>query len=212
MTTAIIILVIVLLLGLGGGAGAWFIFRRRRVTRRKEPATQTTPKKDILPFHWSYIILPVAILLLSIILSAYFYRLLPHEVAYYFKDDGTPDKWLSREMMLVWGLIPQIFLTLLAGTLTWGVTKLGPLFKQIENTLIKPEGILLFMGNIIALPQIVLCFVMFDIFSYNSYQTHIIPMQVFLLAILGLATISLGVFLTFALSKARQQATPQSKD
>ena len=45
-----------------------------------------------LTFRWSYIILPVVILLLSIILVAYFYQRLPAEVGYQFKPDGLPDR------------------------------------------------------------------------------------------------------------------------
>jgi len=61
------------------------------------------------------------------------------------------------------------------------------------------------MGNMVALPQIVLCFAMLDIFSYNLYQAHIMPMWLFLLIILGLATIGLGLFLVFTFSKAKRQ-------
>ena len=48
-----------------------------------------------MSFRWKYILLPVAILSLSIILAAYFYHLLPVAVAYHF-EDGSPDKWMGR--------------------------------------------------------------------------------------------------------------------
>jgi hypothetical protein len=44
---------------------------------------------------------------------------------------------------------------------------------------------------------------MADIFSYNSYQTHIMPMWVFLLAFVGLATIGMVIFLAYILSKVK---------
>ena len=146
---------------------------------------------------------PLAVLLLSIILSAYFYHLLPTEVACHFELDGTPDRWLSREMTMVLVLMPQLFLIFLAGAIAWGVTKLGTLFGQTGSTKIKPERLISFMGNLVALPQLILCFAMVDIFSYNSYQTHILPMWIFLLAILGLVTIGLGIFWVFIFLKAR---------
>ena len=68
------------------------------------------------------------------------------------------------------------------------------------------------MGNMITLPQLIVFFAMLDIFSYNSYQIHIMPMWVFLLIILGLATIALGALLTITFRKARQQYTSQPKD
>ena len=211
MTVVILILVAIFLLGLGYGAGAWFILRRRLVIKGKEPIKQASVGKP-LPFRWSYIILPLAILFLSIILSAYFYHLLPAEAAYHFKLDGTPDRWLSREIIMVWGLTLQFLVVLIAVAIVWGVTKLGILFRQTESTVIKPERILLLMGNMVALLQIVLCFAMVDIFSYNSYQAHLMPMWLFLLIILGLATISLGLLLAFIFLKAKRQLISQLRD
>ena len=163
------------------------------LTEGKEAIKQTTAGAT-LTFHWGYIILPVGIFLLSIILIAYFYRLLPAEVAYHFQADGSPDRWLGRGAIILWVLLPQLFLTLLAGAITWGISKLAALFRQPDNTWIKPERILSLMGNMVALPQIILCFAMLDIFSYNSYQIHLLPLWVFALIIMGLGGIILGVF------------------
>ncbi len=163
------------------------------MVKGKEPIKQTTTGAT-LAFHWSYIILPVVILLLSIILTACFYHRLPPEVAYHFRADGSPDRWLSRGAIILWLFLPQLFLTLLAGAITWGITKLGSLFRQPESTWFKPESILVLMGNMIALPQVILCFAMLDIFSYNSCQIHILPLWVFALIIMGLGGIILGIF------------------
>jgi len=155
-----------------------------------------------LAFHWSYIILPVVILLLSVILTAYFYHRLPVEVAYHFQSDGSPDRWLSRGAIILWTLLPQLLLTLLAGVIIWGITRLSALFRQSESTGIKLEKILLVMGNMIALPQIILCFAMVDIFSYNSYQTHLPPLWVFALIVMGVGGIILGIFFLQAIRQA----------
>ena len=133
------------------------------------------------------------LLLLSIILTAYFYHRLPLEVAYHFKGDGSPDRWLNRGMIILWLLLPQLVLTLGAGAITLGITKLSVLFRQPENIWVKPEGILLLMGNMVVLPQVILFFAMLDIFSYNSYQIHLMPLWVFALIIMGLGGIILGI-------------------
>ena len=201
MIIPILISIIVCLLVLGCGAAIWFALRRGQAVKSKEPATQTTGGAA-LAFHWSYIILPVAILLLSIILTACFYHRLPLEVAYRFQSDGSPDRWLSRGAIILWMLLPQLFLTLLAGAITWGITKLGALVGQPESTWIKPERILSLMGNMMALPQVILCFAMLDIFSYNSYQIHLLPLWVFTLIIMGLGGIILGIFFIQAMRRA----------
>jgi len=146
---------------------------------------------NAISFHWKYVILPVAILSLSIILTACFYHLLPGDVAYHFKD-GSPDKWVSRGTIVAWMLIPQFFFALMAVFVVWGTTKLSTRFHQIENAVV--EKLLSLMGNMVALPQIILSFAMLDIFSYNAYQIHIMPLWVFAVIVMVLGGIILGVF------------------
>ncbi|MBI2287390.1 MAG: DUF1648 domain-containing protein [Chloroflexi bacterium] len=161
----------------------------------KSPAVKSNTTSAALVFRWSYIMLPLGIFLLSMILTAYFYSRLPAEVAYHFKSDGSPDRWLSRGALLLWMLLPQLFLTLLSAAIVWGITRLATRFRQIDSTRIKPERILLLMGNMVALPQIILGFAMLDIFSYNSYQIRLIPLWLFALIIMGVGGIIIGIFL-----------------
>jgi uncharacterized membrane protein len=150
----------------------------------------------------SYIIGPLAVLLLSLALAVYFYHLLPAELACHFELDGTPNNWLSREATMLWVLLPQLAFVLAAWGIALGVTKLSARFGGGRSG-VGAEKTILFMGNIIALPQLMLCFAMVDIFSYNLYQTHLMPMWAFLLATLGLVTIALGVFLGYIFSRVR---------
>jgi len=153
-------------------------------------------KKESISFRWRYIGLPVAIFLLSLILTAYFYHLLPGEVAYHFKA-GSPDKWMSRGAILAWMLTPQLFLVLLAGAIVWGISKLSAQFQRTPSDWV--EKLLSLMGNMIALPQLILGFAMLDIFSYNAYQIHLMPLWVFALLVMGLGGIILGIFFTLAI-------------
>ena len=166
MIIFLVILTIVLLLGLGCGAAIWFVFRHRLVAISEEPTKETTTVKP-LAFRWRYIILPIVVLLLSVILVIFFYRQLPADVAYRFGPDGSPDAWIGRGMIILWTLLPQFLFTLLAVVITWGTAKLGTMFQQTTATEIILERIIPLMGNMIALPQMILCFAMLDIFSYN---------------------------------------------
>ena len=209
MITAIFITLGIIVFG-GAAAGiAWLVFLGRRPARAKKTAIDA--RTDEGPaFRWQYIIAPASILLISLILAACFYPQLPAEVAAHFRLDGTPDGWLSRELTMAWMLAPQLLLALIALAVAWGITKIKVQFGPTANTLVNPEQILLFMGNAIALPQLVLFIAMLDIFSYNAYQKHILPMWLLLLVILGLVTIALGVLLALTISKARQQLSSQS--
>ncbi|MFC1991241.1 DUF1648 domain-containing protein [Chloroflexota bacterium] len=145
-------------------------------------------------FHWSYIVLPGAVLLLSLVLTAFFYPRLPAEVAYRFQSSGSPDNWAGRGSVILWMLLPQFLLTLVAGGIAGGITGLAARFIQPESTWTKPERIISLMGNMVALPQSILFFAMLDIFSYNSYQIHLLPLWVFALIVLVVGGIILGIF------------------
>ena len=208
MITAILIAFGLMIFGAALAGAVWLVSHFKRSAQAKKIAREETTAKGP-SFHWSYVALPVAFLVLSILLVAYFYHQLPNEVALHFELDGTPDRWLDREIATVWLLMPQLLLALVAETAAWGITKMRILSRPTTSTGVKPERIILFMGNAVALPQLILFFTMLDIFSYNSYQRHIMPMWIFFLIILGLATIALFVLLTITILKAKQQLTSQ---
>ena len=199
--TLLLIVTAIFLLGLGGGVVLWFAFYTRRLAQGEKTALKTG-KSERLPFRWSYVMLPAIMLLLAIFLVAFFYQQLPAEVAYHFKFDGSPDKWMGHEMTIVWMIAPQLCLALLAGAIVWGITKSGILSRQTTGDL-HPERILSLMGNIIGLPQFIICFAMLDIFNYNSYQTHIMPIWIFALVVVALGGIILGIFFVLTIWRVR---------
>jgi len=157
-----------------------------------------------LSFRWSYIVAPVVVFLLSIILFASFYHMLPAEVAVRFDVDGAPEMWLGRVATMLWMLLPQLLLVLLAWGVAWGATRLDTRWGWARGGGVKAGRIVSFMGNILALPQLIILFAMVDILSYNSYQTHILPMWIFMIVILGLATIFLAVLAVIIFLRARR--------
>jgi len=142
-------------------------------------------------FRWTYIVLPVAILLLSVILTAFFYRLLPDEVAYRFSG-GEPSHWSGRGAFIAWVLILQFVFALLSLAIAYLATSTSRRLQIDESSL--NRSLFTIMGNLMALPQIILLFAMLDIFLYNAYQIKLIPLWVFALMVLVLGCIILGVF------------------
>jgi len=104
-------------------------------------------------------------------------------------------------MTLVIALLPQLFLTLVAVALAWGMTKVASRFWQPGETRVNLETIFSLMGNMIALPQIVLGFAMLDIFVYNAYQIHLLPLWVFALIFMVAGGIAIGVFFVRAIRR-----------
>lgn len=147
---------------------------------------------------------PVIVLLVSLAVFASFYHLLPAEVAVHFDMDGSPDNWLGPPLTGVTVLAPQLLFVLLAWGIVWVAARLGNRFGQAEGGWVSAERVLAFMGNIMALPQVVILFAMLDILSYNAYQAHILPMWLFLIVVLGLATIALAVLAVFIYLRAKR--------
>jgi uncharacterized membrane protein len=156
-------------------------------------------------FRWSYIMAPVIVFLLSIVLFAIFYNMLPAQVAVHFTMDGTPDNWVSPEMTGITLLAPQLLFLLMAWGIAWGVVRLDRRFGWSENGGAGAGRMVSFMGNILALPQLIILFAMLDILSYNAYQTHILPMWLFLIIVLGLITagmLALAAFIFLRVKRA----------
>lgn len=150
----------------------------------------------MISFRWKYIALPLVFLLLSIGFAIYFFPRLPDEIAYHFKD-GLPDRWLSRGVATAWLLVPQFLLTGLGAAIVMGIIRLGKHLQPTTNK--RAETMLLLIGNMVALPQLVLAFAMLAIFSYNSYGIYLMPLWAFALIVMGLGGIILGVFFFLAI-------------
>jgi hypothetical protein len=107
-------------------------------------------------------------------------------------------------VLLAWTLAPQFLFALLASAIVWGMTKLSARFQQIESTPV--QKLLTIMGNMVALPQIILLFAMLDIFLYNSYQIHLMPLWLFALIVMILGVIILGIIFLKAIWQVRESA------
>jgi hypothetical protein len=155
-----------------------------------------------LRFRWNYVIFPAIILLGSTALALLFSPTLPAQVAYNFRPSDTSDNLIGRVLFLVWGLTPQLFLFLLASVTVWGATYAARrLDKEAGGSLLQDRTLFL-MGNLFALPQLILSFAMADVFVYNLNRTHLMPLWFFALLVMVIGAILLGVFFVRALRQA----------
>ncbi len=184
MTTTLLLVTAVFLFGILGAA---FFFMRRS----KQPAATGSGR---LPFRRRYVALPVGILVFSLALSAIYYGQLPEEVAYRFSLDGSPESFLSRSSTLALMLAAQLLLALGAIAITWVISRMRSLTMNRESLWVQPEGLLLFMGNMPVIPQLILAFALADIFSYNAYEVHILPLWLFSVIVLVIGAVVIGIF------------------
>lgn len=169
---------------IGAGLVLWSAFRTK-------PASESRPG-----FRLAYVILPLLVFLFSIAITVFFYPKLPAELAYSFKSGASPDSHFSTSAApaLILGLqllfaLPLVGITLLISRLTK------------ENRSATLEKTLLLMGNIAALPQLIVCFALTDIFSYNSYGSHLMPLWLFAVILLVSGAAFLGILFTGALKQ-----------
>jgi hypothetical protein len=165
-------------------------------------AINPTNTESKIPFRWTYIALPAAFLLLSLVLTAIFYSKLTAEIAYHFQGD-TPDRWLGRSAFIAWMIIPQFFFTLLAFA-TVRVIMLGARYWPPDSTPLK--NLLPVMGNMLALPQIILFFAMLQFFLYNAYQMKMVPLWIIALIVMVLGGITLVVFFVRTIRRFRRRS------
>ncbi len=160
-------------------------------------------------FRWSYIMLPVVFFLFSVILAVVFYNKLPPEVYYHFSGD-IPDREVSRVAIIAWLLIPQFFLAFIGVAISGIGSIISKKYELSDSNHIK--RMLMAMGNMVALPQIILIFAMLDIFLYNAYDIRLIPLWIVIVIILLLGTIVLGIFFFQTLRQYHRSNIKQNQE
>lgn len=124
-------------------------------------------------------------------MAAVFYTKLPPEVYYHFTGD-IPDREVSRTAIIAWLLILQ-FVLMVIGVAISGIGSIVSRKYKISN-INNTKRLLMAMGNMVALPQIILIFAMLDIFLYNAYYIRLIPLWIIIVIVLLIGTIVLVIF------------------
>jgi hypothetical protein len=195
MVILLVILVVTFIFILG--AGLVFL----QMFSPKKPASQTKPDEPPHPavksakkpgIRWSYFILPVAILLISVIITIYFYGKLPDAVVWRLNSSNSAT--ISRSQLVLWSIVPQLLLALLALVIAYGAAKISDLFNQASDSSIKLDTVLIVMSNMVVIPQLVLIIAMLRIFSYNAFGTQISFIWWVSLAIILAGVVFLSIF------------------
>jgi len=98
-------------------------------------------------------------------------------------------------------LVPQFILVFMGIAISGGTIILSAHILQAESTLVRK--VLIIVGNMVVLPQIIIVFAMLDIFLYNAYRIHLLPLWIFVLIIMVLGAIILAIFFRQALRQSR---------
>ncbi len=155
-------------------------------------------------FQLKYVALPVGIFLLTLILAGFVYSRLPGETAYIFSGEGLPVKTAGRTDVTVWIISLQLVFTMGALLIAHVIALIFRKYVPPDSGNLGPASIISLTGNMTAIPQLVIFFTMMDIFSYNSYQIHLLPLWLNALIFLAGGGIILSIIFIRAFLRIRR--------
>ena len=126
---------------------------------------------------------------------------MPAEAAYRFSGD-TPTHWAGRGVVTAWIIGLQFVFALLSLIIVYTTALAGRRLQLDESSL--NRSLFIVMGNILALPQIILFFASLDIFLYNAHQVKLLPLWVWAVIVMALGVVVLGMYFLRTLRKLRR--------
>ncbi|TFG46626.1 MAG: hypothetical protein E4H31_01115 [Dehalococcoidia bacterium] len=133
-----------------------------------------------LKFRLRYIILPLALLVLTIVIAAIFYGQLPSEVHYRFGLDGDPSGNPVSKAALFGSLMAVQIVLLVIAYFTVRTIGSVQLFRDnINNFWFSPTRLLTIMGNMPTIIQLIMGYVLIDAIIYALQGNHLMPLWLF---------------------------------
>lgn len=165
---------------------------------------QVTPEARMFPpvrFNWLYLA-PILLTFLALAgVTAWFYPQLPVErMATHFGLSDQPDGWMTRDgfVLSFLGLAALFVVLNLVAVL---VSTREPVFaigRWGDKWLLTPERGLVFTGLSLALANMILVIVLFDVGWFNTRGAHLFPLSWLLVLILPLVILVFGLFFLLA--------------
>lgn len=145
-------------------------------------------EKARMAFRWSYVAMPLALALASIIYAALIYARLPAQLAWRFDASGLPYTTAAKSTFVAFMLAIQVGIAASAWLITVIFLKIASLMSRNSVIPLNFSGFIFLLSNMLLLPQIIMGYLMFDAFHYGLYGTHLLSFSVFSIwtAIIGL--------------------------
>jgi|WetSurMetagenome_2_1015567.scaffolds.fasta_scaffold409252_1 uncharacterized membrane protein len=166
------------------------------------PASSSTEK---LTLRLTDVLLPVLVLIVAAVLTIVFYLKVPGQVAYHYDANELADRWMGRNQLVIITLLPQLllaFLSILIASVMFKVA--GSFVKEGKARPSTIRGVVGMMSNMIVLPQLILLFATLEIFIYNAYHVHIMPLYIFAILVIIFGTLILGLLFIREIRQSRK--------
>jgi uncharacterized membrane protein len=164
-----------------------------------EVPSKNTPQNAT--FRWSYVALPLAALVITLILAVVFYGRLPPDTTYRFSG-GVPTNRISRGVFMAWTLGLQLVFVLISLAMTLLITGAARRMQMAANVL--NRTVFSIMGNMVAIPQFIIIYAMADILIYNVYGRTLPALWIFALAVLCAGGTVMGILFARAYVQSRK--------
>ena len=140
---------------------------------------QNSTSPNPLKFRLSFIALPLICLLVTVGLSAIFYSQLPDNVFYRFDLSGNPSGTAIAKASLVLMMVGiQALLTFIVYITTTTIGNVQTLRDNIDKFQFNPTRLLQLMGNMPAIIQIIVVYILVDAIFYAKQTDHLIPLWI----------------------------------
>lgn len=180
----------------------WLVYRRQKASSRGYTRQKGEKFNSTLMPVWQSSLAPLVLLLLSAISSGMLYPSLPQDVVYRFSASGLPEDEMSKAGAIGLMLGIQLLLFALAAGVGWIISRI------LHDTVSTPalKIVPAFMGNIVAVPQLVIVFLMANMFIFNIYGQAPMPPWIIVSVALGIGTITLVWFVIVMVKNTRNFA------
>jgi len=158
-------------------------------------ASPKTGTPEPLKFRLSFVALPLIVLLLVVALSAIYYGQLPEQVYYRFDTSGDPSGnpiAKASFIMLMAGIQAALFIAAYIATMAIGKVKLFQ--DNVGNFWFSPTRLLTLMGNMPAIIQLIMAYVLVDAIVYAQNASHLMPLWLFAVIVLITGGILILIF------------------
>ncbi|MEO0227660.1 MAG: DUF1648 domain-containing protein [candidate division WOR-3 bacterium] len=129
------------------------------------------------------LLIPDTIFALTLIMAILLYPQLPDKIATHFDANGNPDGWGNKVSFLYFGIIPQVIIMIIC------VISFFAMRDKYRNAM--PVYLLIIM---ISLIQIIVAYASFDIYWFNTHDSHFLPLGYVLIPLTALLLLLLLIY------------------
>lgn len=159
---------------------------------KANPTTETVPEPVFHACFGFKQVLPLLVITgLSLVSTLVFMPLVSAEPAFRFNSAGAPASFAGAPMIIAVSILVQFLFVVTGWFIGKGIKNFINRLNMPQSAGLQAQKVISVAANMIALPQLIAAYISFDIFIYDIFNRHLMPVWIF-------ATITMiigGIFL-----------------